>query len=395
MSRKLTTDYVKSEIIKMGYIPDFDEYRGNSVKFTLLDNLGYKYYTNWADIKKNGKTLPFVKSNPYTIENIKLWLKLNNKPYELLSKEYVNNTSKLIWTCEKHDEFEYSWNHMQIYTGCRKCAIEESIIRMSTPWEEIEKIIYENFNDTIIILDNSKYESLHSKIYVKCAICGNEWWTEVNNLKYKHGCDHCARQKLSKMFRTDKNIIIEKVKYTLPYVDIVDDFSKYKNGRSKIKCYCNKHNIQFKQWVSLLLLGISCPECGLDKKRGENNCNWNPNLTNEERESRRQLTDENGMNHREWAKIIFKLDNYKCVICGNNGYLNAHHIKSWAKHKELRYELDNGVTLCKKCHSQTSDVGFHNIYGTRSFTDIDFYNFYKERTEKEFNIEEIRTKGIS
>lgn len=393
--QKLTTEFIKSEIIKFGYIPDFDEYKGSTIKFTLLDDLGYKYYTNWADIKRNGKTSPFIKSNPYTIENIKLWLKLNNKSYRLLSTEYVNTDEKLLWYCEKHKEFEYSFNDMKLYTGCRKCAIEEAMLRMSTPWEEIEKIIYENFNNTIIVLDNSKYESLHSEIYVKCTTCNREWWTEANNLKYKHGCDKCAKQKMSEMFRTDKNIIISKVKEILPHVDILDDFSKYKNNRSKIKCYCNTHKIPFKQSIALLLLGISCKECGLDKNRGENNCNWNPNLTDEEREFRRQLTDENGMNHKEWAKEIFKLDNHKCIICDSGGYLNAHHIKSWSKHKELRYDFNNGVALCKECHAPQEINSFHNIYGTRSFTDIDFYNFYKERTGKEFNIEEIRNKDIS
>jgi hypothetical protein len=60
--------------------------------------------------------------------------------------------------------------HIQVYTGCRDCALEEASKRMSTDWEDVENIIKENFGDSITILDNSNYEHLHSKITVKCNV---------------------------------------------------------------------------------------------------------------------------------------------------------------------------------------------------------------------------------
>lgn len=51
-----------------------------------------------------------------------------------------------------------------------------------------------------------------------------------------------------------------------------------------------------------------------------------------------------------WRMAVFERDNYKCV-CGNRGDIQAHHIKGWTEFPELRYKLDNGVTLCRKCHS--------------------------------------------
>ena len=56
----------------------------------------------------------------------------------------------------------------------------------------------------------------------------------------------------------------------------------------------------------------------------------------------------------EWRKAVFKRDGYTCQTCGKKGgHLNAHHIKSFSKHEELRYDLNNGITLCKPCHYYT------------------------------------------
>lgn len=64
--------------------------------------------------------------------------------------------------------------------------------------------------------------------------------------------------------------------------------------------------------------------------------------------------DENrrgGTKYRNWQQNILKRDNYTCQKCGaKDKVLNAHHIKSYSKNKELRYVIDNGMTLCECCH---------------------------------------------
>lgn len=59
----------------------------------------------------------------------------------------------------------------------------------------------------------------------------------------------------------------------------------------------------------------------------------------------------NNYTYRKWRECVLSRDKYTCTLCGNTGIpLNAHHIKPWAKYKDLRFDVSNGVTLCVKCH---------------------------------------------
>lgn len=78
-----------------------------------------------------------------------------------------------------------------------------------------------------------------------------------------------------------------------------------------------------------------------------------------------------------WSKEVKKRDHFTCQICGaQGGNLNAHHKMAWASYPELRYDIDNGVTLCagekKSCHEI-----FHEIYGKGENTEEDFDEFEK------------------
>ncbi len=59
--------------------------------------------------------------------------------------------------------------------------------------------------------------------------------------------------------------------------------------------------------------------------------------------------------YRCWMLKVKKRDDWKCRIANENckGRLEAHHILSWKNYPELRYELNNGITLCLAHHPRS------------------------------------------
>lgn len=83
---------------------------------------------------------------------------------------------------------------------------------------------------------------------------------------------------------------------------------------------------------------------------GEKNCNrnWWPKTSKEEKRKIR-----NWFEYKEWRKKVFERDNYTCRDCNIKWlYIEAHHKKSFTEYPELRYDVDNWLTLCKKCHNK-------------------------------------------
>jgi len=57
---------------------------------------------------------------------------------------------------------------------------------------------------------------------------------------------------------------------------------------------------------------------------------------------------------KDFLRQTYKRDNYTCQRCKTKktGHrtLHAHHINSWSEYPELRFDLNNVVTLCRTCH---------------------------------------------
>jgi len=159
-----------------------------------------------------------------------------------------------------------------------------------------------------------------------------------NNCRYWLGKHHSekTRKKISDFVKTQ----------------VGEKASNWKGG--KPKCInCGKT-------ISRQSISGMCIKCFGMAHRGEKNCNWkgDNSITSENKKIRYSIET------RLWRESVFARDNWTCQKTGERGgRLISHHIQNFAQYPELRFAIDNGVTLSDKAHRE-----FHKKYGFRKNT---------------------------
>lgn len=56
--------------------------------------------------------------------------------------------------------------------------------------------------------------------------------------------------------------------------------------------------------------------------------------------------------YKQWRRSVHIRDGYKCQLVNEacDGRIEVHHILAWRSHPELRYKVNNGITLCHAHH---------------------------------------------
>ena len=84
-----------------------------------------------------------------------------------------------------------------------------------------------------------------------------------------------------------------------------------------------------------------------------------------------------GSLHNAWSKMVRYRDK-KCTECNSVNDLHAHHIKQYKDFEELRYDVNNGITLCNQCHRKHHKIGL--------FCNCEAHTFYEwEKDENKCN----------
>lgn len=182
---------------------------------------------------------------------------------------------------------------------------------------------------------------VHPCVRKDCLECGMPFWAKVRQLKI--GIGTCCSVSCSIKYRCRKPEEEPKIRKGSHY---------YYERNCK---YCEK-----KFWARTdsvkdgkgIFCGHTCSQKNLVAEgrhrgahSGEKHHYWKGGLTPALKKIR--FSPETN----RWRKSVFERDDYVCQYClVRGGTLRAHHILSFSKHPEKRFDVDNGITLCHSCH---------------------------------------------
>ena len=303
-----------------------------------------------------------------TIEDVRKYIEIESESgCKLLSTKYVNSKTKLLLKCTCGKEFSTNFSNFKSLHKhyCEECSRRKGGNPFT--YEEFKQFVIKNSNCELL---SDFYINERTKLKFRCK-CGNEFETEPRTFKNlnKRQCGVCGRKEtLKNQTKSQEQFTNEVYELTSEEYSVIGE---YKNSKVKIKIkhnceLCN--NYEFDILPDSFLRGTRCPKCSIINHTGEKHPRYNPLLTDKDREKRDMQNGE----IRKWTSEIFKRDNYTCKCCKKKGntFLNAHHLNSWNKYKELRFEINNGITLCEDCHKK-----FHHIYGYGDNTELQFLDF--------------------
>lgn len=201
--KRYTYEEVKNYIESIGLFLISDKYIHGKEKLIIKDNFGYFYTMNFYRIKEGVNLKKFHKSNPYTIQNIKLWCKLNDKLFELLdNQEYIDAHSKLNWECLKiscGEVFKANWSDIKSGYGCGVCYGRQTTLSncLSTKNPELAKEWHPNKNGNLTPYDVTEFSN--KRVWWLCGN-GHEWKDKISNRCRYIECPYCNHQRASKEY---------------------------------------------------------------------------------------------------------------------------------------------------------------------------------------------------
>lgn len=271
IKKRWNIELVTEELKILGYYMEDKVFINSKTKITVYDSEGY-YYSSILHKIFSRNILKFHKTNPYTIQNIKLWCKLNNKPFKILSEKYVNRKSKLNFKCLKDDcneIFESTFNDILDSCGCPYCAGRQVGLSncLATLRPDLASEWHITLNNELTPYDVTC--GRNNDIWWQCKINQNHiWQSKIYNRCKGENCPFCYGRYPTE----DYNLLINNP-------DLCENWN-YKKNNKKPEEYCPNSGksvywkckycgYEWKAIIDNISKGRVCPRCSETKGEKE------------------------------------------------------------------------------------------------------------------------------
>ncbi|MTK12107.1 MAG: DUF2726 domain-containing protein [Clostridiaceae bacterium] len=198
----------------------------------------------------------------YDIKSVKRFVEENSN-CKLLSKEYINWTSKLSLKCECGNTFEASFKEFKgrkdrnySKRQCNDCGKKVRVEKRTKTQEQFCKEVYKTVKDEYEIA--GKYINANTKIKFKHSICGSEFLMFPNDFLRGQRCPNCYGTPLKTIEQYKKDVFkLYKDEYSI--------LGEYKGNKIKIQTKHNKCGHVWNITPNALLRGYGCPKCASSK----------------------------------------------------------------------------------------------------------------------------------
>lgn len=234
------------------------EYIG-SKDIRVEDELGYKYKINLCNIKNRNKLPHLFRNNPYVIDNIRNYLKVNNTGLILLSEEYINCKYKLAFICERHKDKGIQYKTLDGLVNdnqyCKHCSFEKIGDRCRISDDVIQK----RCDELDLIYVDRYVKREHTWVKFKCKKHLNKGVQDIDWFHLKTcavGCPYCTGR-----YKTTEDFINEMSKIN-PNIKIVGE---YHGSENPVDCECLICGNKWSPIGRSLKCGQGCPSCTMSK----------------------------------------------------------------------------------------------------------------------------------
>lgn len=221
MGKKRSEEDIHKIVSSLGY--DLIEvYVNGDKRVVISDKHGYKYDTELHNLMAGYKPRVVRTTNPFSLENISLWIKTNNRNFKLAeSGEYFGNRKSLNFYCNKCREiFKSNWFQIFHGYGCAICGGIQIVEKNS--FEHLQPELTKEWSSKNKILPSQVSENSSKRILWKCSKCEHEWFTAIYKRSNERGCPSCSGK-----------ILIDKNRLSINYPEISSEWHPSKNGKLK------------------------------------------------------------------------------------------------------------------------------------------------------------------